>query len=410
MPPTVRLAGLELIDHEVAVPLDHARPDGEQITVFAREVTAPDGRDRPFLLFLQGGPGQESPRPVPATESPGWLFRAVRDFRVLLLDQRGSGRSTPVDCLPGLSPQQQAEKLALYRADAIVADAELLRAQLGVDRWSLLGQSFGGFCALHYLSVAPDAVREALFTGGVPPVGRPVDDVYAATWQRMLALNRRYHERYPADHDRLKVLLDLADEGELRLLDGEPVTARRLRSIGSSLGMSDGAEHLHYLLERDPGSATFRHDLLDAMPFEARHPIYALLNEPGYADGGASAWSAQRTMIDEFHEDRTLLFGEHVFSWTFEDDASLTPLAGAADLLASREWPTLYDAEVLRSVDVPCAAAVYADDPYVDRELSEETAAMMPSMRTWVTDELLHNGLRADGARILDRLLAMTRP
>jgi hypothetical protein len=173
--------------------------------------------------------------------------------------------------------------------------------------------------------------------------------------------------------------------------------------------MSDGAEHLHYLLERDPASPPFRHDLLDAMPFAAAHPIYALLNEPGYADGGASAWAAQRTMTEEFHDDRTLLFGEHVFPWTFEDDPSLAPLAGAADLLAMREWPTLYDAEVLRSLDVPCAAAVYAEDPYVDRELSEETAAMMPSMRTWVTDELLHNGLRADGARVLDRLLAMTR-
>src|ERR1700710_1566305 len=178
MPLTVRLAGLELVDHEVTVPLDHARPDGEQITLFAREVAVPDGRDRPFLLFLQGGPGQESPRPVPATETPGWLFRAVRDFRVLLLDQRGTGRSSPVPELPGLSPDQQAERFALFRADAIVADAEMLRAHLGIDRWSLLGQSFGGFCALRYLSVAPDAVREALFTGGVPPVARTVDEVY----------------------------------------------------------------------------------------------------------------------------------------------------------------------------------------------------------------------------------------
>src|SRR3954470_661774 len=152
MPPIVRLAGLELIDHEVTVPLDHARLDGEQITVFAREVRqASDGDDRPVLLFLQGGAGGESPRPVPATETPGWLFRAVRDYRVMLLDQRGTGRSSPVGDLTGRSPGEQAERLALFRADAIVADAELLRAHLGVDRWSLLGQSFGGFCALHYL-------------------------------------------------------------------------------------------------------------------------------------------------------------------------------------------------------------------------------------------------------------------
>lgn len=409
MPPTVRLAGLELIEHEVTVPLDHAHLDGEQITVFAREVADPDGRDRPVLLFLQGGPGGESPRPVPATETPGWLFRAVRDYRVMLLDQRGTGRSSPVGELTGLSPGEQADRLARFRADAIVADAEMLRAHLGIDRWSLLGQSFGGFCALRYLSEAPDVVREALFTGGVPPVARPVDDVYAATWQRMLAANRRYHERYPADLDRLRALLDLADDGSLRLLDGEPVSARRLRTIGSGLGMSDGAEQLHYVLERDPASLTFRHELAALMPFRAEVPIYALLNEAGYADGGATSWSAQRTMPDEFRDDETLLFGEHVFSWTFEDDTRLAPLAEVAELLASREWPTLYDAEVLRSVDVPCAAAVYAEDPYVERTFSEETAETMPSMKTWVTDTHLHNGLRADGARILDRLLDMTR-
>ena len=57
----------------------------------------------------------------------------------------------------------------------------------------------------------------------------------------------------------------------------------------------------------------------------------------------------------------------------------------------------------------PAAAAVYAEDPYVDRAFSEETAALVPTMRTWVTNEYEHNGLRADGERVLDRLLAMVR-
>jgi hypothetical protein len=64
---------------------------------------------------------------------------------------------------------------------------------------------------------------------------------------------------------------------------------------------------------------------------------------------------------------------------------------------------------VLRSTDVPCAAAIYAADPYVVRELSEETAALLPGMRTWVTHDHDHNALRADGAAVLDRLLAMVR-
>jgi pimeloyl-ACP methyl ester carboxylesterase len=410
---TRQVPGLVVTDHEVEVPLDHAHPDGEQITVFAREVADPAGRDRPFLVFLQGGPGQEAPRPTRLPTSPGWLDRALVDFRVLMLDQRGTGRSSPVSAtsadLLTRPAAEQAERLALFRADAIVADAEVLRERLGVDRWSVLGQSFGGFCALHYLSVAPGSLVEALFTGGVPPVGRPVEDPYVATWATMAERNRRYRRRYPEDVDRLHALHDLADEGRLVLPDGDAVPSRRLRSIGSVLGMSDGAEQLHHLLERDPASPAFRHDLAAAMPFGGRDPLYAVIHEACYADGGSTRWAAQRVVPEEFEQDRTLFTGEHVFPWTFTDARELAPLAGAADLLAEREWPRLYDEEVLGGVDVPCAAAVYAEDAYVDRRLSEETARLVPSMRAWVTNEHEHNGLRADGARILDRLLGMAR-
>ena len=92
---TVTTRGLVLVEHEFDVPLDHDRPDGERIVVFAREVADPDGRDRPFLVFLQGGPGFEADRPTRHPSAPGWLDRALRDFRVLMLDQRGTGRSTP---------------------------------------------------------------------------------------------------------------------------------------------------------------------------------------------------------------------------------------------------------------------------------------------------------------------------
>jgi hypothetical protein len=72
-------------------------------------------------------------------------------------------------------------------------------------------------------------------------------------------------------------------------------------------------------------------------------------------------------------------------------------------------WPRLYDADVLAEVDVPCAAAIYAEDAYVDRVFSEETGRLLPGMRPWVTNELEHNGLRADGERVLDRLFGLAR-
>ncbi len=88
--------GLVLTEHEFSLPLDHDRPGGPAIGVFAREIADPDGRERPFLVFLQGGPGYEATRPTRHPSSPGFLDRALQDFRVLMLDQRGTGRSTPV--------------------------------------------------------------------------------------------------------------------------------------------------------------------------------------------------------------------------------------------------------------------------------------------------------------------------
>ena len=60
----VLLPGIVAVEHCFDVPLDHDQPSGELITVFARELADPAGRDRPFLVFFQGGPGFEAVRPT----------------------------------------------------------------------------------------------------------------------------------------------------------------------------------------------------------------------------------------------------------------------------------------------------------------------------------------------------------
>ena len=172
--------------------------------------------------------------------------------------------------------------------------------------------------------------------------------------------------------------------------------------------MSDGFEHLHHLLELDPDSPAFRHDASDIMSF-ARNPIYAILHEACWADGGATRWSAHRLLPDAYAETPELLTGEHVFPWMFDDYGALQPLRDAAMILAEHEWPRLYDDERLRGNEVPVAAAVYAEDMYVERVFSEETAAHVRGLRPWLTNEYDHNGLRADGERILSRLLDLAR-
>src|SRR5581483_10240818 len=248
----VRLPGLITVEHTFEVPLDHADDSSERISVFARELAHPEGRDRPFLVYFQGGPGFEAPRPTRLPNGPAWVDRALEDFRVLMLDQRGTGRSSPIGSLPGRSPEQQAEYLAHFWADAIVRDVEWIRRELGVERWSVLGQSFGGFCVTTYLSLAPDGLREAFITGGLPALGPRIDEIYARTYARVLDRTRRYYERYPADRERVRQIHDLVAAGEVRLPSGDQLTWRRFRQLGQMLGMSDGAEELHYLLELPP--------------------------------------------------------------------------------------------------------------------------------------------------------------
>jgi pimeloyl-ACP methyl ester carboxylesterase len=402
------MSGLVVTEHLFEIPLDHERPEGERINVFAREMAdAEGGRDRPFLVFFQGGPGFESPRPTRIPISPGWAERALQDFRVLMLDQRGTGRSTPVGALPGMSPAEQADYLSHFRADAIVRDAEWIRKELGVERWSALGQSFGGLCVTHYLCTAPESLTEVLITGGVPPVGHHVDEVYAATYERVLERNRRYLARFPEDADRLARLRERLESDDVRLPSGDRLTWRRFRQIGDMLGMSDGAENVHHIVELPVDSPGFLHDAERAVDF-ARNPIYAVLHEASWADGGRTDWSAERMLPDVFASE-PLLTGEHVYPWVFEEYGALGPLREAAELLAGREWPRLYDRDVLARNEVPVAAAVYAEDMYVERQFSEETMSLIRGARLWITNEYEHNGLRADGQRILGRLLDLTR-
>lgn len=409
-----RVPGLVLVDHEIAVPLNHDEPNGPTITLFAREVARPDGRTRPFLVFLQGGPGGESPRPTGDPASPSWLARALQDFRVLFLDQRGTGQSTPFGphSLRDESGSERpaadvAEYLTHFRCDAIVRDCELLREALNVETWSLLGQSFGGFTSVHYLSVAPQSLASVYITGGLVPVDRTAEDIYATTFDLMRDRSEEYYFRFPSDRARVREISELCARGEVVLPSGDVMTPQWFRTIGHRLGSRPGMEEVHYLLWRDPRSPAFAHDLRAMLPFGGRGPLYYVLHESSMADGVVTGWAADRVQPDDFAEDMTLLTGEHVYPWLAEVDSELRPYREVADALAEHPWPKLYFPEKLAECDVPVAASVYTRDVYVPLEHSLETAAMIRGCRPWVTSEFEHNGLRSHGDRILDRLIGL---
>ncbi|MGA8114149.1 MAG: alpha/beta fold hydrolase [Actinocatenispora sp.] len=413
----IRIPGLAITDHVLAVPLDHDDPDGASIEVFAREVVSPDrvGEPLPWLVFLQGGPGGMAPRP---TAADGWLGHALRTHRVLLLDQRGTGRSTPVTArtVRGMRADALAGHLRHFRADSIVADCELIRARLaGGEPWETLGQSYGGFITMAYLSRAPQGLRACYVTGGLPGLTTTADDVYARTYPRVAAKNAAYYRRYPDDVALVRSIADRLDSAEVRLPDGDRLTTRRLRVLGNAFGMSDGYERVHWMLERawhgGELSDGFRHEVMAATGF-VDAPIFAL-QEFTYGQGGrATGWAAQRA-LDRYPEfapdaDPLLFTGEMMYPWMFREIAALKPFAGAADLLAATDdWPALYDPARLAANEVPVAAAVYFDDMYVDATLQLATARAVGNTRTWVTNEYEHDGVRASGGRVLARLMDM---
>jgi pimeloyl-ACP methyl ester carboxylesterase len=137
-------------------------------------------------------------------------------YQMLYLDPRGTGLSTPISAstLHRIgSVQQQVDYMRFFRADSIVRDAEAIRQALTADepeekrKWSTIGQSFGGFCTLTYLSLYPKGLRECFLFGGLGPLVSSPDDVYRRLYKKVRERNDAYYSKYPEDVARVKQIL-----------------------------------------------------------------------------------------------------------------------------------------------------------------------------------------------------------
>jgi hypothetical protein len=165
---TYKIPGAQVFERFFKCPINHFDPTSTTIAVFVRHLVSldkvQDMKIAPFVCYLQGGPGFECR--LPASASSGWIKVFVEmGYQVLLLDQRGTGLSTPASAVSleklfGTDDQKKAEYLKHFRADNICRDVEFIRKQLTEGRQdqeskkiTLLGQSFGGFCSITYLSL-----------------------------------------------------------------------------------------------------------------------------------------------------------------------------------------------------------------------------------------------------------------
>ncbi|MDQ2838816.1 MAG: prolyl aminopeptidase [Actinomycetota bacterium] len=134
----------------------------------------PNGRP---ALVVHGGPGSGA--------SPGWRrYFDPAVYRIVLFDQRGCGRSLPDAGDPAVSLQANTTQY-------LIADMELLRAELGIDRWLLLGGSWGATLILAYAERYPERVAAIVLmavTNSRPReiewLTRDVGRLFPEAWQR----------------------------------------------------------------------------------------------------------------------------------------------------------------------------------------------------------------------------------
>jgi pimeloyl-ACP methyl ester carboxylesterase len=165
------------------VPEDWDKPDGRKLRLHVAVVPAKTDKPRADpLFFLAGGPGQA------ASESFSSGFEQVRRHRaIVLVDQRGTGRSNPLTCdalsnLDPFVPIPEEEEHALFKAcvdsfqvdlatfttTATVRDLDAVRSALGYDTINLYGISYGTRVALSFLAQYPDRVRSTILDGVIP--------------------------------------------------------------------------------------------------------------------------------------------------------------------------------------------------------------------------------------------------
>ncbi|KAJ7099498.1 alpha/beta-hydrolase [Mycena belliarum] len=434
---------IKVVERFFDLPLDYANPSGEKIRLFARNLipknkakTAEEEATLPYLLYLQGGPGFE----CQLQGSSGFAGEIhEQGYQTLWLDQRGTGLSTHIspETLPArlVTDQDKADYLKHFRADSIVKDCEEIRKILlghkpnPEDRkWTLMGQSFGGFCAITYLSFFPDGLKEVFLTGGLAPLDESPDRVYTSLIPILRKRNESYYHKYPQDIKRVRDILAYLEANNVTLPNGGRLTVSRWLQLGIRFGATGGMDQIHQSVLRVTndlelfGKLSFKTlQTLEAKYTFDGNPIYAILHEPIYCQGKASKWSAARTVAKhpEFSwaHVKTLadtepiyFYGEMVLPDAFDDFVNLRPLKGAAEILANdSSWGPLYDLEQLRKNEVKVTAATYFQDMYVEFGLAQETASIIKNTEQYITNQLFHDGIQADPKDVMKRLFQISK-
>lgn len=358
----------------LSVPEDPAAVGGPEISLKIALIPALDGagRDAAFTV-LAGGPGAAATEFYPAYAAAFAYIR--RDLDILLVDQRGTGSSAPLDCPPPPGLEFDADPAAVkslsqdclsslgrdvapFTTSLAVRDLDAVRAALGYQGLHLYGGSYGSRVALHYLRRFPDRSRSLILDGVVPPDLALGPDIAVNAQQ---ALDRLF--------DRCA---------------GDAACAARFPQLATRF------DSLKRRLERQPESVRFL------------HPLTA---EPADLEFGPSALATAVRLLS-YNDHGTSLLPLLIDSAA---DGRMEPLAAQSLMAAEKLGESLsvgMHNSVVCSEDLPFATMTEArwqalDNSYLGRMPFEALQAACSIWPTGPVDEDFHHAVISDAPVLL---------
>jgi pimeloyl-ACP methyl ester carboxylesterase len=372
---------------------------------------SPDPAPDP-LVILEGGPGEAATSD--ASGIAEYLAGLRRERDILLIDQRGTGHSHPLDCaqpgsqedLQGLLhdlfpldvlraclPKLDADP-ALYSSDPAADDLDEVRAWLGYERLNLFGGSYGTRAAQVYMRRHPEHVRSAILDGYVTMDARM--PLYIAR-QSQVALDKLFDEcaddpacrtAFPDPRGELKAILARFDQGPVRGTIPHPKTGKPVSLSLQKSSFTTAFRSMQY----SPGSAV-------------RLPLY--IHRAYQGD-----WAPFLRQAVEYFDDRSWSIGLYLSVVCAEDTVRIDPAAVAREtagtylgddrirqqVAACTFWPTAKLPadfwEPVRSV-APVLLLSGWLDPATPPEWSAEAARTFPNSTRVVLRDGAHgtNGL-----------------
>lgn len=397
------------------VPEDPAKPQGRLVALNIAWLPARDqaGGTADPVFFLAGGPGQA------ATEYAAQIDLALRDVRktrdIVLIDQRGTGKLSPLTCrdangreleLP-TAAENDAAAIAdyasrcaqalqdkadprLYTTTQAVSDLDAVRAALGVAQVNLVGVSYGTRVAQQFAARYPQHTR-TLVLDGVAPNDLVVGGEFARTFERALTLQVAHcqslpgcRKRFPRDlHQQLVDVKQRLEAAPVEVEYRDPSSGERKRDTLTA----DTVVGVTHLFSYMPQMASLLPVVIDEADRGQYAPLMALADLMTRSVGGQMTRGMQWSVICAEDADRYR-------ADPADAGTVLGPDMASAFFAACRTWPKgARPAEFTRPLktDVPTLLLSGEIDPVTPPEFAERVREGLPNARHLVLRGQGHN-------------------